>query len=191
MNRRIRILISIITILLSIEVSADDTKVVIVDRPNTEATNDNYVHNRAPLLKEHFIKLPVGKVKPEGWILKLLEFQRDGLNGQLGEISAWLDKENNAWLGTGNDYGWEEVPYWLKGYGNMAYILEDKEMIKEMCHWLVTNGFADTPLHFSRFFPTYKMKDARPTPVPTLELARSIALASGIRYVHLGNVPGE
>ncbi|MGI6074541.1 MAG: beta-L-arabinofuranosidase domain-containing protein [Fermentimonas sp.] len=136
MNRRIRILISIITILLSIEVSADDTKVVIVDRLNTEATNDNYVQNRAPLLKEHFIKLPVGKVKPEGWILKLLELQRDGLNGQLGEISAWLDKENNAWLGTGNDYGWEEVPYWLKGYGNMAYILEDKEMIKETKLWL-------------------------------------------------------
>jgi len=45
-------------------------------------------------------------------------------------------QENNAWLGTGNDYGWEEVPYWLKGYGDMAYILGDKKMIDEAKTWI-------------------------------------------------------
>jgi DUF1680 family protein len=54
----------------------------------------------------------------------------------LSEISAWLDKKNNAWLGTGNDYGWEEVPYWLKGYGDMAYILGDEKMIDEAKTWI-------------------------------------------------------
>lgn len=108
----------------------------IVDKPNTKITNANYISNRAPLQPLRFIKLPVGAVKPKGWIEKILLLQKDGLNGHLGEISAWLDKENNAWLGTGTDYGWEEVPYWLKGYGNMAYILDDKEMIKETRLWL-------------------------------------------------------
>ncbi|MEN6588724.1 MAG: beta-L-arabinofuranosidase domain-containing protein [Proteiniphilum sp.] len=116
--------------------AADKTNVTIVERPGTASVNVNYLQNRAPLLPQHFIKLPVGQVKPKGWLLRYLELQKEGLNGQLGEISAWLDKENNAWLGTGTDYGWEEVPYWLKGYGNMAYILDDEKMINETKSWL-------------------------------------------------------
>ena len=124
-------------ILLSVTLpAADKTKATIVERPHIQAVNASYIQNRAPLQPQHFIKLPVGKVKPRGWLLKHLELQKDGLNGHLSEISAWLDKENNAWMGTGNDYGWEEVPYWLKGYGNMAYILEDKEMIREAQSWI-------------------------------------------------------
>ncbi len=113
-----------------------ETKATLVDRPSTDAINTNYVSNRAPLQPLHFIKLPVGDIKPKGWIEKTLQLQREGLSGKLGEISAWLDKENNAWLGTGNDYGWEEVPYWLKGYGNMAYIFDDKAMLDETKQWL-------------------------------------------------------
>lgn len=123
--------------LMTIPIFSDEkTKVTVVDRPNINSVNTSYRQNKKPLLPQNFIKLPVGAVKPEGWILKLLELQKEGLNGQLGEISAWLDKENNAWLGTGTDYGWEEVPYWLKGYGNMAYILNDKKMIDETKTWL-------------------------------------------------------
>jgi DUF1680 family protein len=84
----------------------------------------------------NFIKLPVGSVRPRGWLSEVLNRQKDGLNGHLSEISAWLDKKNNAWLGTGNDYGWEEVPYWLKGYGDMAYILGDEKMIDEAKTWI-------------------------------------------------------
>ncbi len=69
-------------------------------------------------------------------ILCCLELQRDGLTGHLGEISAWLEKDNNAWLTTGGDHGWEEVPYWLKGYGNLAYILNDPKMIAETKTWI-------------------------------------------------------
>jgi len=84
----------------------------------------------------NFIKLPVGSVRPRGWLSEVLNRQKDGLNGHLSEISAWLDKKNNAWLGTGNDYGWEEVPYWLKGYGDMAYIMGDEKMIDEAKTWI-------------------------------------------------------
>src|SRR5579872_337773 len=79
-------------------------------------TNAFYITNQAPLLPQHLVKLPAGSIKPGGWLLKNLELQRDGLTGHLSEISAWLTKKNNAWLnkdGTG-DWGWEEMPYWLK-----------------------------------------------------------------------------
>jgi hypothetical protein len=112
-------------------------KVTVVQRPLT-GSNSYYLSNKAPLQPLSFIKLPVGTIKPEGWILKYLELQRDGLTGQLGTISAWLEKKNNAWFsGTGKgDHGWEEVPYWLKGYGDLGYILNDKSMIDETKSWL-------------------------------------------------------
>ena len=115
-----------------------DLKTTVVERPSTNVVNSYYVSNKKPLQPLVFIKLPVGAIKPEGWILKYLELQRDGLTGKLGEISAWLEKKNNAWFsGTGKgDHGWEEVPYWLKGYGDMGYILNDKSIIDETKSWL-------------------------------------------------------
>lgn len=67
-------------------------------------------------------------------------------------------------------------------------INDDMTMIKEMCHWLVDNGFADTPLHFSRFYPTFKMSDIPSTPLDLLTAAKEIAQEEGIKYVYLGNV---
>jgi hypothetical protein len=109
----------------------------VVDRPSTNAINpSNYVINKAPLVPLNFIKLPVGNIQPEGWIKRYLELQRDGLTGHLDEISAWLDKNNNAWLNKSGDHGWEEVPYWLKGYSDLAYILNDKAMIAKVKFWI-------------------------------------------------------
>jgi pyruvate formate lyase activating enzyme len=67
---------------------------------------------------------------------------------------------------------------------------DDLAMIKEMCDWLVANGFADNPLHFSRFHPLYKLTSLPYTPLDILEKARNLALKTGIRYVYIGNVPG-
>ncbi len=90
-------------------------EVQVVSHADLQSQNDHYLSNRQPLQPAHFIKLPLGAIQPEGWILKLLELQKDGLAGNLGEISAWLDKNDNAWLSAGGDHGWEEVPYWLRG----------------------------------------------------------------------------
>jgi hypothetical protein len=106
--------------------------------PDIKQSNSNYAGNKAPLLNTPFIKLPVGSIKPEGWLLKQIELQADGYFGNLGEISQFLIKENNSWLsadGSG-DHGWEEVPYWLKGYSNMAWILGRKDMIEETKIWI-------------------------------------------------------
>ncbi len=67
---------------------------------------------------------------------------------------------------------------------------DDFDMIREMCDWLYKNGFADNPLHFSRFQPSYKLTQLPPTPLSTLTKAREIALDAGIKYVYIGNIPG-
>ena len=65
---------------------------------------------------------------------------------------------------------------------------DDMDMIRQMCRWLSDNGFANSPLHFSRFFPQYKMRNIPPTPLKTLTMAKSIAEGEGIKNVYLGNV---
>lgn len=100
--------------------------------------NKWYTGNRVPLLKTPFIKLPVTAFRPEGWLKKQLELQRDGLAGHLGEISIWLSKKDNAWLskdGKGK-YGWEELPYWLKGYADLGYMLRDDTIISQALFWI-------------------------------------------------------
>ena len=67
-------------------------------------------------------------------------------------------------------------------------INDDLAMIRQMCQWLVANGLADAPLHFSRFFPRYRMKDIAPTPLHTLQEATRIAQEEGMKHVYLGNV---
>lgn len=117
---------------------AQTAKAVLGSKIDNQPKNDYYVSNRAPLAPSYFIKLPVGSIKAGGWLKKVLELQRDGLTGNLGEISIWLSKTNNAWLnkeGKG-EYGWEELPYWLKGYANIGYMLGDQKIIAEAKFWI-------------------------------------------------------
>jgi len=67
---------------------------------------------------------------------------------------------------------------------------DDLEMIRKMCRWMLANLGPDTPLHFSRFYPMYKMRNLPPTPVEFLMKARAEALEIGLRYVYVGNVLG-
>ncbi|MCW3787394.1 AmmeMemoRadiSam system radical SAM enzyme [Plebeiibacterium sediminum] len=65
---------------------------------------------------------------------------------------------------------------------------DDLKEIKQMCEWLVDNGFSQVPLHFSKFYGTYKLKHLSATSLSTLESAYAIAKESGLNYVYLGNV---
>ena len=67
-------------------------------------------------------------------------------------------------------------------------INDDMHMIRRMCQWMVRHRLDDAPLHFSRFFPQYRMRDIPPTPLHTLESARRVAQEEGLRHVYLGNV---
>ena len=69
--------------------------------------------------------------------------------------------------------------------------VDDPEMIKSMCEWILENLGPNHPLHFLRFFPRYKLDRLPPTPVAKLTEFRNLAMKQGIRYVYVGNVPGH
>ncbi|MCL4785338.1 MAG: glycoside hydrolase family 127 protein [Verrucomicrobia bacterium] len=101
-------------------------------------TNPLYVANRAPLAPSPFVKLPIGSITPRGWLRHQLELERDGMIGRLVEISPWLNFQKSAWAskdGKG-ERGWEEMPYWLKGYGDLGYVLRDEKIIAEAKRWI-------------------------------------------------------
>lgn len=115
-----------------------ETSISILSRPESSKHNVHYVSNREPLLPSALVKLPIGAVRPRGWLRETLLRQRNGLTGNLPDISAWLDKEGNAWLsadGRGK-WGWEEVPYWLRGSIRLGQLLEDQELIDETEIWV-------------------------------------------------------
>lgn len=86
-------------------------------------------------------------------------------------------KEENVWLEITNLI----VPNWT----------DDIEMIKKMCVWLAENDFNNTPLHFSRFHPSYQLASLPSTPISILVKARETAIEEGLNYVYIGNVPGN
>lgn len=112
--------------------------VTVVDNPDLTSRNAHYVSNRAPLVPSILIKLPIGSIKPQGWLGRQLELQADGFHGHLSEISRFLNKEGNAWLSATGEgtRGWEEVPYWLKGFSNCAYVLGRADQIAEAKIWI-------------------------------------------------------
>jgi pyruvate formate lyase activating enzyme len=63
--------------------------------------------------------------------------------------------------------------------------------IRAMSEWIVEHLGPDVPLHFSRFFPHFKLTHLPPTPIGTLEEARRVARETGINFVTIGNVPGH
>ena len=84
------------------------------------------IFNRAPLTPNAMAPLPLGSIRPEGWLLDQLRTQADGLSRKLCEV--WPDVgENCAWLGGEGD-GWERAPYYLDGLIPLAWALDDAGM---------------------------------------------------------------
>lgn len=134
-------------------------RIDVVERPDASQTNAFYVSNRKPLMPSQFAELPVGSVTPKGWLRSYLERQRQGLTGNLGKISAWLQKEDNAWLSSEGkgQWGWEELPYWLKGYSELGYILNDEAMIAETKTWI--EGTLKSQRANGDFGPDHRFQD--------------------------------
>ena len=66
---------------------------------------------------------------------------------------------------------------------------DDMQQVRAMCQWIHKELGPDIPLHFSRFYPRYRLKSIPPTPVSTLEKAKGVADDEGLRFVYVGNVP--
>ncbi|MFQ6044420.1 MAG: AmmeMemoRadiSam system radical SAM enzyme, partial [Candidatus Poribacteria bacterium] len=83
----------------------------------------------------------------------------------------------------------KKVGVWYEIVDLVVPTLNDTEdEFGDLAKWVVDNLGVDVPLHFSRFYPMYQLKNLPPTPMEPLEQARNIAMEAGLRYVYLGNV---
>jgi uncharacterized protein len=121
--------------------------------------NVNYKGNTEPLSKNAYIKLPLGTVKPSGWLKSQLEIQAAGLTGNIDDF--WPDLINSSWRG-GNGEAWERGPYYLDGMVPLAYLLNDEKMITKVKAWIepILSSRSD-----SGWFGPVKNKDRWPLAV--------------------------
>ena len=103
-----------------------------------------YANNRAPLGSNPYIELPLGSVKPEGWLLQQLELMRDGMTGHLDEWYPSVIGSRNGWLGGDGD-GWERGPYWLDGLVPLAWLLDDDQLKAKAMQWIEWTLGSQTP----------------------------------------------
>jgi hypothetical protein len=95
--------------------------------------NVNYKGNSKPLYHNAYIKLPLGTVKPAGWLKSQLQVQAEGLTGNLDDF--WPVLVNSSWRGGDGD-AWERSPYYLDGLVPLAYILNDERLISKVKNWI-------------------------------------------------------
>jgi hypothetical protein len=117
---------------------AEPFLVKVVQSPDTAAANPFCVGNRPPLKPSPFLKLPIGSITPNGWLRHQLQLEANGMTGHLEHLSKWCKFDGNAWTsarGQGHS-GWEELPYWLKGYGDLGYVLKDSAIIDHARKWI-------------------------------------------------------
>ncbi len=85
------------------------------------------------LVAPAFRPLPIGSIRPTGWLLRQLRIQADGLSGHLDEF--WPDVGQSKWFG-GQAEGWERAPYWLDGVIPLAWILREEELMKRISGYI-------------------------------------------------------
>lgn len=104
---------------------------------------DGAVKNRAPLAQNKFNLLPLGRVRPAGWLRGQLQIQANGLGGHLDE--TWADVgSNSGWLG-GSGESWERGPYFLDGLVPLAYQLDDAKLKAKVQKWMDWTLNSQTP----------------------------------------------
>jgi pyruvate formate lyase activating enzyme len=81
---------------------------------------------------------------------------------------------------------WTEIVYLV-----IPTLNDDDTQINDMTRWVSKELGPDVPVHFSRFYPQYRLANLPPTPTATLERARDIGLQNGLHFVYIGNLPGH
>ncbi|MEU6281384.1 hypothetical protein [Streptomyces sp. NPDC047028] len=104
-------------------------------RPHHTANGPRYTANRDPLRQQPFLRLPPGSITPKGWLRTQLDLQLDGLNGRMPEVSGYLDETTSGWAVPDRD-GWEELPYWLRGFGDLGYVTQDSRVLELTSTWI-------------------------------------------------------
>ena len=111
--------------------------------------------NRAPLRPNPYMELPLGAIRPEGWLREMLVRQAAGATGELDVLYPSVMGVRNGWRGGDGDQ-WERGPYWLDGLLPLAYILHDTALIaktKPFIEWTLASQQADGYFGPSRDYP--------------------------------------
>src|SRR5690554_1809419 len=103
--------------------------------PAVKNLSGNYLNNRAPLVAKPYMELPIGTIKPSGWLEEQLNRMATGMTGYMDTIYEPVMGPRNGWLGGDGDV-WERGPYWIDGLLPLAYILENKELIDKVQPWI-------------------------------------------------------
>jgi Beta-L-arabinofuranosidase, GH127/Ricin-type beta-trefoil lectin domain-like len=117
----------------------------------TPAAGGLYTPNLAPLAPTAFLRLPPGSVTAQGWLANQLQAQLAGLCGRYQDTSHFLNYSASGWITPANT-GWEEVPYWLRGYGDLAYVTGDATALSSTERWVT--GILATAQSDGFFGPT-------------------------------------
>lgn len=127
-------LAGLLLVLLIAAVPAGAAETSLVSTPPLAGGSKLYVFNRDPLAPNPLAKLPIGAIEPRGWLRGQLDLMASGMVGHLHEVSHFLS-DDSGWLNPKNP-GWEELPYWLKGYGDLGYVLKDEKISRKARRWL-------------------------------------------------------
>jgi pyruvate formate lyase activating enzyme len=129
---------------------------------------------------------------------EMLEMMHPYLDAANVDLKAFQDKTYKRYVGAGlqgvldslitmKRYGiWIEVTSLL-----ISGINDEAAELRAIAKFIAQELGAATPWHISRFFPHYKMSNIPPTPISTMQRAREIGYEEGLKFVYLGNVPGE
>ena len=116
-------------------IAAVSTETRFVSKPEVVESTGLYTPNRVPLKPTAFMKLPLGSIASKGWLRHQLELDASGITGRFEEVSRFLKFDKTGWVDP-EKYGWEEVPYWLRGYVSLAYTLKDETLIANSKRWI-------------------------------------------------------
>ncbi|MFD9739843.1 RICIN domain-containing protein [Umezawaea sp. NPDC059074] len=119
--------------------------------PAAQAAAPLYPVNRSPLRPSAYLRLPPGAAKATGWLATQLDRQVSGLNGRYQEFSHFLRFADSGWTRPDLD-GWEEVPYWLRGFGDLGYVTGDSRVLADTERWI--NAVIATQASDGYFGPT-------------------------------------
>lgn len=112
----------------------DSAAVMILTRTLLARANATQVVRQTGLASTAFRSLPLGSVRPAGWLRRQLRIQADGMSGHLDEF--WPDVgPNSGWLG-GTGESWERGPYFLDGLLPLAYLLNDEVLKAKAKQWV-------------------------------------------------------
>jgi hypothetical protein len=160
---------------------ADATRVRVLATARAANAGGHYSPNRAPLTPEPFQKLPPGSVRPNGWLRRQLDLQVNGLNGRMPEVSDYLVYDDCGWVDP-SKHGWEELPYWLRGFTDLGLVTGDGRVREQTRRWI--EGILATRQADGWFGPSALRTSLEGGPdfwphMPVLDALRSYAEATG------------